>query len=370
MMLILLTSIILLHQKTVIFQFHQHEPIIFTQIECNGNPYFDLKEIIEAFPEGIKISKEKGFLKITMNEKSAYLLDNSMKIVTERTYNMGAPFMFSGYWYCIPLDGLVKLLSFFMNEDPEVTTIDEPEPQSFTGVLDLPKTRSENKLRIVVDAGHGGDDTGTRSDSGLMEKDLTLDIALALGELLEEKGFEVIYTRTDDITLPLPHRVAIINSSDAHLLISIHANSSKNLHARGLEVYFLNSTGSDEEANELAIRENAGYKIDTGDAVVNNIIRDLDRARLVLLGKELAEQVYFSAEEVIETRRGVKQAPFYILSGAKIPGVLVEVGFMSNEEESALLEVEEYREKVAEVIFNGLNKFVIEKGGLLYAEKR
>lgn len=370
MMLILLTSIILSHPKTIIFQFNQHEPIIFSQIECNGNPYFDLSEITGAFPEDVKISKEKGFVKITMSEKSAYLFENSMKIVTDRAYNMEAPFMFTDPWFCIPLDGLVKLLAFFMDEEPEVTTIDEPETESFTGILDFPKRRTVDKLRIVVDAGHGGEDAGTRSDSGLMEKDLALDIALALGELLEEEGFGVIYTRTDDITLPLPHRVAIINSSDADLLISIHANSSENLNARGLEVYFLNSTGSDEEANNLAIRENAGYKIETGDAVVNNIIRDLDRARIVLLGKEMAEQVYFSAEEAIETNRGVKQAPFYILSGAKIPGVLVEVGFMSNKEESALLEEQEYREKIAEVIFKGLKKFVLEKGGLLYAEKR
>lgn len=358
-----------LPQASIIIRTSTMKPIILNQIQCNNEAYLNLEELSQSFNGGMQILKEERFYRVVMNGKSAYLFKNSSKIVTDRAYSMEKPFMDLEAYHCVPFDGAVKLLKFFSDEEPEVLIVEDKIPD-FSGLMNIPQKKTGEKVRIVLDAGHGGEDSGTRNEYGIMEKDITLDISLTIGELLEDSGFDVVYTRDDDVTLPLPHRVAIANSSGGDLLISIHVNYSENKDAKGLEVFFLNSTSSDEEANELAIRENAGYKVEGGDPVVSNIIKDLRHTKLVLMGKELAEHIYLIAENFLDTGRGVKQAPFYILSGAKIPGVLVEVGFLSNNEEGALLEDEEYREKIAKVIFEGIRRFVIEKGGSLYAEKR
>ncbi len=352
----------------MIIRVPQRDPVIINEIQCNNEGYLSLEELADSFNGGMKILKEERFYRIVMNEKSAYLFKNSIKIVTDRTYSMDKPFITTESGNCISHDGVIKLLKFFYDREPDILVTEEREVK-FYGLANVPKKKNHNRIRVIVDPGHGGEDPGTKNESGIMEKDITLDVALALGELLEEAGFEVIYTRNDDVTLPLPHRVAIANSSHGDLLISIHANSSKNENARGFEVFFLNSTSSDEEANELAIRENAGYKVEAEDPVVNNIMRDLGHTKLILLGKEMAEQIYLSAEHSLTTGRGLKQAPFYILSGIKMPGVLVEIGFLSNKEEGRLLEELWYREEIARVICKGIKRFVEMKGGSLYAEK-
>jgi len=352
-----------------IIKFPQMEPVILNQIQCNNGLYFSLEEMLDALDGHMEIKREEKFLRITLSNRSAYLFENSTKIVTDRAYSMGKPFLTTGAENCIPYDGVLMLLKFFYDRELDVLTMEELKDQKFTGLLNFPQKKNPEKLKIIIDAGHGGDDSGTRNESGIMEKDITLDISLALGELLEDNGFDVIYTRNDDVTLPLPHRLAIANSAGGDLLISIHVNNSKNENAKGLEVFFLNSTSSDEETNELAIRENEGYKIETFDPIVSNIMKDLNNTRLIMLGKELAEHVYISAEKSITTNRGVKQAPFYILSGAKMPGVLVEVGFLSNREESLLLEEQEYREYLAGIICDGIKRFISQKGGSFYAEK-
>lgn len=357
-----------LPQASVIIRLSTMGPIILNQVQCNNEVYLNLEELSDSLNGRMQILKEERFYRVVMNGKSAYLFENSSKIVTDRTYSMEKPLTGIETYHCIPYDGVIKLLKFFSDEEPELLTIENKIPE-FPGLMNIPQKEAGEKVRIILDAGHGGDDSGTKNESGIMEKDITLDISLTIGELLEDSGFDVVYTRNDDLTLPLPHRVAIANSSDGGLLISIHVNNSKNEDAKGLEVFFLNSTSSDEETNELAIRENAGYKVETGDPVVSNIIKDLGHTRLVLLGKEMAEQIYLSAENSLTTGRGVKQAPFYILSGAKMPGALVEVGFLSNKEESSLLEEQEYRERVAKAIFEGIKRFVNQKGGSLYAEK-
>ncbi len=357
-----------LPQASVIIRTPQMEPVIINEIQCNNEAYLNLEEISDSFNGSMKVLKEERFFRIVMNERSAYLFKNSRKIVTDRTYSMDKPFIITESANCIPYDGVIKLLKFFYDTEPDILII-EDRAVEFYGLTNIPQKKNHYKVRIIVDAGHGGEDPGTKNESGIMEKDITLDVALALGEFLEEAGFDVIYTRNDDVTLPLPHRIAIANSSDGDLLISIHVNSSKNENARGFEVFFLNSTSSDEETNELAMRENAGYKVEAGDPVVSNIMKDLGHTKLILMGKEMAEQIYLSAEHSLDTARGVKQAPFYILSGIKMPGVLVEIGFLSNKEEGALLEELRYRDEIARIIFNGIKRFVEMKGGSLYAEK-
>ena len=248
----------------------------------------------------------------------------------------------------------------------------EAEPTSF-GDRSLTRTLGLKIGRIVLDAGHGGHDTGTIGPDGLMEKDLVLDVTLRLGRLLETRlGADVIYTRDDDTFIPLETRTAIANQHQADLFISIHANSSSDPSARGVETYFLNFT-SNPEALEVAARENAVSQksiFELQDLVKKITLKDkIDESR------ELATDVQQSLYTGLATRhstlrdRGVKKAPFVVLIGANMPSVLAEISFVSNPGDEAKLETPEYREKIAESLYKGIAKYAGGLSGVKVATK-
>jgi len=224
--------------------------------------------------------------------------------------------------------------------------------------------------KIVVDAGHGGHDTGTIGPDGLTEKALVLDVALRLGKLLEDRmGAEVVYTRDDDTFVPLETRTAIANKEQADLFISIHANSSRDPDARGVETYYLNFTSSDD-ALAVAARENA---------VSEKSIHELqDLVKKIALKEKIEESREFAADVQQSlwatagkgTRnRGVKKAPFIVLIGANMPSILAEISFLSNPGDEQKLETPEYRQKIAEALYRGLAKYVSGLSGLKIATK-
>ena len=227
--------------------------------------------------------------------------------------------------------------------------------------------------RIVVDAGHGGHDTGTIGPNGLLEKDLVLDVSLRLGRLLETRlGADVIYTRDDDTFVPLETRTAIANEHQADLFISVHANSSSDPSARGVETYYLNFT-SDPGALEVAARENAVSEksiFELQDLVKKITLKDkIDESR------ELATDVQQCLYAGLATRhstlrdRGVKKAPFVVLIGANMPSILAEISFVSNPTDEAKLETPEYREKIAESLYKGIAKYADGLSGVKVAAK-
>lgn len=215
--------------------------------------------------------------------------------------------------------------------------------------------------RVVIDAGHGGHDEGTRGPTGLLEKDLVLDVALRLGAMVEQRlGAEVVYTRSTDVFVPLEERTAIANRAEADLFLSIHANSSPIKSISGSEVYFL-SFATSKEALDLAGRENAG---------TNKSIHELqDLLKKIALNEKVTESQEFGARvqrELYATwnrlsgttrNRGVKKAPFVVLIGAQMPSVLSEVGFVSNPHDEALLKRGEQRQRLADALFRGINAY-------------
>jgi len=248
----------------------------------------------------------------------------------------------------------------------------EAEPTSF-GDRSLTRTLGLKIGRIVLDAGHGGHDTGTIGPDGLMEKDLVLDVTLRLGRLLETRlGADVIYTRDDDTFIPLETRTAIANEHQADLFISIHANSSNDPSARGVETYFLNFT-SNPDALEVAARENAVSQksiFELQDLVKKITLKDkIDESR------ELATDVQQSLYTGLSSRhstlrdRGVKKAPFVVLIGANMPSVLAEISFVSNPTDEAKLETPDYREKIAESLYRGIAKYAGGLSGVKVATK-
>ena len=190
--------------------------------------------------------------------------------------------------------------------------------------------------RIVIDAGHGGHDTGTIGPTGLMEKDLCLDVSLRLGKLIQQRlpSAEVVFTRDDDTFIPLERRTEIANEAKADLFLSVHANSSQDRQARGIETYYLNFTGS-SDAMEVASRENAlsaNGVHDLQDIVAEDRAQRKNRgvARPCHDDSGFPRPSAWRALNRGDRNRGVRKAPFVVLIGADMPSVLAEISFLSN----------------------------------------
>lgn len=217
--------------------------------------------------------------------------------------------------------------------------------------------------RIVIDAGHGGHDTGTIGPTGLMEKDLCLDVALRLGKIIQQRlpGADIVYTRSDDTFIPLEERTNIANQAKADLFISIHANSSQDHGARGVETYYLNLKGS-AEAMEVAARENASSEQGVHD--LEDLVKKIARNEKIDESKEFAEDIQDSlAKRMQKTSktvkdRGVRKAPFVVLIGADMPSILTEISFLSNPADEKLLKQPEYRQRVAEGLYQGVASYL------------
>ncbi len=227
--------------------------------------------------------------------------------------------------------------------------------------------------RIVVDAGHGGHDTGTIAANELMEKDLVLDVAKRLGRLLQTRmGAEVIYTRTDDSFVPLETRTAIANQAQADLFISIHANSSADRAARGIETYYLNFTSS-ADALEVAARENAVSEKSIHE--LQDIVKKIALRDKIEESREFAADVQSSLYQNLSLRdrgmrnRGVKKAPFIVLIGANMPSILAEISFVSNPTDARKLQTPEYRQKIADALYKGVTKYVSGLSGVKLAAR-
>jgi len=215
--------------------------------------------------------------------------------------------------------------------------------------------------RVVIDAGHGGHDSGTLGAGGIEEKDVVLDVALRLGKLLQQRlGVEVIYTRSDDTFIPLETRTAIANKAQADLFISIHANSSSDPSARGVETYYLNFT-SDPNALEVAARENAVSQssiYQLSDLVKKITLKDkIDESREFALDVETSLYAGLEKGNPGLKNRGIKKAPFVVLIGANMPSILAEISFVTNPKDASQLQQPDYRERVAESLYKGIAKY-------------
>ncbi len=227
------------------------------------------------------------------------------------------------------------------------------------GQATLTRTLGLKIGRIVIDAGHGGHDTGTIGPTGLMEKDLCLDVALRLGKIVQQKlpGADVVYTRPDDTFVPLEERTRIANEAKADLFISIHANSSHDTQARGIETYYLNLKGS-AEAMEVAARENASSSDGVHD--LEDLVKRIARTEKIDESREFAQDVQESLSRNVQRgsrqikNRGVRKAPFVVLIGADMPSILTEISFLSNPSDERMLKQPEHRQRVAEGIYQGV----------------
>jgi N-acetylmuramoyl-L-alanine amidase len=240
---------------------------------------------------------------------------------------------------------------------PSIPETPRDGPQSLSRALGL-------KIgRIVIDAGHGGRDTGTIGPTGLMEKDLCLDVALRVGKLIQQglPSAEVVYTREDDTFIPLEQRTEMANDARADLFLSVHANSSPDRKARGIETYYLNFTGS-SDAMEVATRENALSENAVHD--LQDIVQKIARNEKIEESRDLAGTIQNSLAKRVENinrgdrSRGVRKAPFVVLIGANMPSVLAEISFISNPSDEQWLKKPESRQRVAEGLYHGIETYL------------
>jgi N-acetylmuramoyl-L-alanine amidase len=219
--------------------------------------------------------------------------------------------------------------------------------------------------KIVIDPGHGGHDTGTIGPHGLLEKDLVLDVSRRLARLLDTRmGADVLLTRSEDTFVPLETRTAIANQEQADLFVSVHANSSRDADARGVETYYLNFTSS-PDALEVAARENAVSEKSIHE--LQDLVKKIALKEKIEESHEFASNVQQALHSSLAAKtssirdRGVKKAPFIVLIGANMPSILAEISFVSNPTDERKLRTPEYRQKIAESLYKGISKYV---GGL------
>jgi N-acetylmuramoyl-L-alanine amidase len=252
-----------------------------------------------------------------------------------------------------------------------------PRPRDTSGIqlaspkaADAPSRGSQGLIRalglkigrVVIDAGHGGHDTGMIGPTGLREKDVVLDIALKLGRLVEEKlGAEVIYTRSDDTFRKPSARTKVANAADADLFVSVHANASSVRSVRGIETYYLSLT-TDAWAMKVASRENAAS--DRSVHELRDILDKIAQQDRVAESREFATRIQASVFSGLTKdtqglrNRGVRKAPLIVLIGAQMPAILAEVGFLSNPTDEKLFKSKAYRHQVAAHLFDGIEAYM------------
>lgn len=217
---------------------------------------------------------------------------------------------------------------------------------------------------VVLDPGHGGEKEGAIGPGGVREKEVALQIARRVAARLKKQGGRVVLTRTGDVSVPLALRAALANAERADLFVSIHLNAmpgAARVRAHGVETYFLSADASDASATAVAARENAdrlaGEERDLDDPVAG-ILESLGNAEALEESSRLAYAIHERlVSRVRAENRGVKQAPFYVLAGARMAAVLVEVGFLSHRLEGRRLSQASYQEEVAAGIAEGVDSW-------------
>lgn len=247
-------------------------------------------------------------------------------------------------------------------------TPDAPRAASTTadGKHSLTRALGLKLDRILVDAGHGGHDTGSIGPGGLREKDVVLDISKRLGKLLNQRmGAEVIYTRQKDEFIPLEERSNIANQRGADLMISIHCNAAPTSKVRGIETYYLSFT-SDPWELSVASLENAAAESSINE--LQDLVAKIALDDKIEESREFASKVQSRLHRGVAKHsssirdRGIRKAPFVVLIGAKMPAVLVEIGFISNRTDEGLMRKSSFRQEVAEHLFQGISEYASSLG--------
>jgi len=269
-------------------------------------------------------------------------------------------------------DALVRVVYTGGTGTIRVSTLTDPHRLVLDVQRPVDEAQRENRdellpLRtIVLDAGHGGHDTGAVGPTGLMEKEVVLDVTQRVARLVEgQLGLKVLLTRDADVFVTLQDRTSYANRQRADLFVSIHANAHRVKGTDGVETFFLSSEATDNAARQVAAAENGVIQLEkaarrgTSKAdVLKTILWDLAQSEFQTESARLAEIVHDSVTQTLRmSNRGVKQAGFYVLGGAAMPAILLEIGFVTNPREERRLKDSHYRDELARAILAGLVEY-------------
>ena len=213
---------------------------------------------------------------------------------------------------------------------------------------------------MIVDAGHGGDNLGTSSADGINEKDVTLDIAERVRQLIVQRGFEAVMTRTADETRSLLERAATANRRHGDIFVSIHLNSLRPSSVRGIETYYLGpSDGPEFDAIAAAENRHSGYSLSDIRSLLEKIYTDARRDESRRLAESVQRALVLNLRKTAPaiTDRGVKTAPFVVLIATEMPAIVAEVSCLSNQDDARHLNTAEYRQTIAEALVSGIQTF-------------
>lgn len=249
-------------------------------------------------------------------------------------------------------------------QDPYRLVLDVYRPKEAPGVAEPGRGGMQPLRLIVLDAGHGGHDSGATGPSGVMEKDVVLDVTRRAARMIEDGlGVKVVLTRSTDVFVPLRERTNFANKQRADLFVSIHANAHPRAVSEGVETYFLSSEATDNESRQIAAIENGVVQLESPQSrqktdLLKSILWDMAQSEFQQESSFLAETVLDSMTQSLHlVNRGVKQAGFYVLGGAAMPAVLIEIGFLTNPKEEKKLGAPEHREAIARAIYASLAEY-------------
>ncbi len=315
-----------------------------------GGVYIASKETIEINDSNVKninILQEQNTIKVIIEVGEGFL---NYEVFTLKDPDR------------IVVDVKGKSISIKERIDTDTITSEEITPSTQTTVIFPHKLKREGKKVVIIDPGHGGKDPGGKIIFGKSEKQINLEISRKLYELFSnDDRYNVIMTRDSDVFVPLYERSKIANDNKCDIFISIHSNAHKNKSEKGFEIYFLSEKATDPWAADVAEYENAAIEYEGGvfdysgaALVLHSLARNEDineSSKLsAYITKEIAKNTPFNI-------RGIKQAAFYVLRWTYCPGVLVEVGFMTNKEDKKKLDDPKIQKKIAEAIYRGILEY-------------
>ena len=333
----------------------QHENINYFKLnDFNSLVEGQIKEILLddrlhffIFKKEISFCLETPFAHVASYNHQTDLLEDEY-------YNFYYPLIYLDGEYCLPEHFLQEIF-------PQIF----PNSAEYRDDFLILNNNNESSIKVIVlDPGHGGKDPGAEGANGLQEKHIVLSIAQKLKARIEsEFNVKVLLTREDDSFVSLNERTEFANANDADLFISIHTNAAENKKAHGIEVYYLSEAKNDESRAAQALENSVVAEFEGEEALqeytqADYVISDLIQSAQLIESINLAYK--FQNNAILETEafdRGVKSANFFVLRGAYMPSVLVELGFISNIEEGKNLNSESYQDRLVESLFYGIKSF-------------
>ena len=333
-----------------------------------NNTFFSINDFLVSTDSKPFISEKTEKIVFYINNQKIKLTNGiTFLLIDENIYQLSSKVVKQNNEYFVPIDSFlniinssVKSLSIMFNESKILISVKPNENNKPAKNI----VAEKNKWRfstIIIDPGHGGKDPGAVGYRGTLEKDIALDVAKRLEKKTKNMKIKTVLTRDEDIFLKLGERTKIANENNGSLFISIHANAATDRRASGFET-FLIGPNKNEAAVRVAARENAVLELEgfSGKQLTNEDLIKATIAQSAFASK--SEQFAALVQEEIGKRvqgknRGVKQAGFYVLMGASMPNVLVELGFISNLAEEKKLRSSQYREVLATAIFRAVEKY-------------